>query len=56
MGKRTFAEIEKTDNAASFYPTTENYVFTHSVTLFQEGFIPIEADGEYEIEITYTGE
>ena len=44
MGKRTFAEIEKTDNAAFLYPTTENYVFTHSATLSQEGFIPIEAD------------
>ena len=44
MGKRTFAEIEKADDAAFIYPTTENYVFTHSDTLSQKGFIPIKAD------------
>lgn len=44
MGKRTFAELEKADDAAFIYPTTENYVFTHSDTLSQKGFIPIKAD------------
>ena len=44
MGKRTFAELEKADDAASIYPTTENYVFTHSDTLSQKGFIPFKAD------------
>lgn len=44
MGRRTFAEIEKADNASSMYPTTENYVFTHSDTLSQKGFIPVKAD------------
>lgn len=44
MGKRTFAEIEKVDNAAAMHPTTQNYVFTHSDTLSQKGFIPIKGD------------
>lgn len=44
MGKRTFEEIEKLENASSFYPTTENYVFTHSNTLSQEGFTPVCGD------------
>lgn len=44
MGRRTFAEIEKADNASSMYPTTENYVFTHSNTLSQKGLIPVAAD------------
>ena len=44
MGKRTFAEIEKAGNAESIYPTTKNYVFTHSDILSQKGFIPIKAD------------
>ena len=29
MGRRTFQELEKAGDPASFYPTTENYVFTH---------------------------
>ena len=28
MGRRTFEEIARLENAASYYPTTENYVFT----------------------------
>ena len=44
MGKRTFAEIEKSEGAESFYPTTQNYVFTHSEQLSRKGFIPIKGD------------
>lgn len=29
MGRRTFEEIEKMENPAAAYPSTENYVFTH---------------------------
>ncbi len=29
MGCRTFEEIEKMENPAAAYPSTENYVFTH---------------------------
>ncbi len=29
MGRRTFEEIEKIENPAAAYPSTENYVFTH---------------------------
>lgn len=44
MGKRTFEEIAKLENAASIYPTTENYVFTHAERLPQSGFIPVNGD------------
>ena len=44
MGKRTFAEIEKADNAAPIYPSTKNYVFTHSDTLARKEFSPIKGD------------
>ena len=44
MGKKTFNEIEKLENIEQFYPTTNNYVFTHSDCLSQNGFIPINAD------------
>lgn len=44
MGKRTFNEIEKSGNAEAFYPTTQNYVFTHSVKLPEKGFIAVNAD------------
>ena len=44
MGRRTFEEIAQLENAASFYPTTENYVFTHADSLPQEGFIPVRGD------------
>lgn len=44
MGKRTFKEVEKAENAGAFYPTTQNYVFTHSSDLSQNGFIPVNAD------------
>lgn len=44
MGRRTFEEIAKLENAASFYPTTENYVFTHAASLPQKGFIPVSGD------------
>ena len=39
MGRRTFEE-----NAARFYPTTENYVFTHAGSLPHKGFIPVGGD------------
>ena len=30
MGRRTFEEIARLEDAASVYPTTDNYVFTHA--------------------------
>ncbi len=44
MGKRTFHEIENMENAGSFYPTTENYVFTHDKSLPLKEFIPVSGD------------
>lgn len=44
MGKRTFREIEKAENPQAIYPTTKNYVFTHSEKLSQEGFIPVSGN------------
>ena len=44
MGKRTFCEIEKIENIGSFYPTTKNYVLTHSESLSVEGFTPVNCD------------
>lgn len=44
MGRRTFAEIAKLEDAAGVYPTTENYVFTHAGSLPCEGFIPVSGD------------
>ena len=44
MGKRTFREIEKAGNIESCYPTTQNYVFTHSDACAQKGFIPVSGD------------
>ena len=44
MGKRTFDEIDKAENIESFYPTTQNYVFTHSGRMLQNGFTAINAD------------
>ena len=41
MGRRTFEEIVGLEDAASIYPTTENYVFTHRERLPQPGFIPV---------------
>lgn len=39
MGKRTYQEIAKYGDPHTFYPTTENYVFTHSQSLPQGGFV-----------------
>lgn len=39
MGRRTFHEIEKTANPEAVYPTTQNYVFTHSKQPLPKGFI-----------------
>lgn len=44
MGKRTFREMEKSEGAEAVYPTTENYVFTHSGTLPLKGFTPVNGD------------
>lgn len=44
MGRRTFEEIAKLEDAASVYPTTENYVFTHADSLPQKGFVPVRGD------------
>ena len=44
MGRRTFEEIARLENAASYYPTTENYVFTHADSLPQAGFVPVRGD------------
>ncbi len=44
MGKRTFEEIARLENAGGIYPTTKNYVFTHTSSLSQEGFIPVCGD------------
>jgi dihydrofolate reductase len=44
MGKRTFHEIESMENISSLYPTTKNYVFTHSESLSIKGFIPLKCD------------
>lgn len=44
MGRRTFQEIAKYDNPAAFYPTTENYVFTHARSLAHTGFVPVSCD------------
>ena len=44
MGRRTFEEVARLEDAASVYPTTENYVFTHAGSLPQKGFIPVGGD------------
>lgn len=44
MGRRTFMEIEKSAETQNIYPTTENYVFTHSGEPLPEGFIPENSD------------
>ena len=44
MGRRTFEEIARLEDAATVYPTTENYVFTHAGRLPCKGFIPVSGD------------
>lgn len=44
MGRRTFAEIQRLEDPAGVYPTTENYVFTHGESLSWKGFIPVSGD------------
>ncbi len=44
MGKKTFDEIAKVEDAYLVYPTTKNYVFTHSEKLPVSGFIPVADD------------
>lgn len=43
MGRRTFLEVQKTGNPQTFYPTTENYVFTHKA-LSCPGFTAVSED------------
>ena len=43
MGRRTFHALEQAGDPASVYPTTENYVFTHS-PLSQPGFTAVSGD------------
>ena len=44
MGRRTFEEIAQMEDAASVYPTTENFVFTHAASLPQKGFVSVQGD------------
>ncbi len=44
MGRRTFREIEQMEDAHKLYPTTRNYVFTHSEGLAKPGFVPVCCD------------
>lgn len=44
MGRKTFDEIQKFENPHQFYPTTENYVFTHNQTMLVPGFHFVEGD------------
>ncbi len=44
MGKRTYDEIARLEDASSVYPTTENYVFTHSANLSRKGFTSESGD------------
>ena len=44
MGRKTFREIEKAESAEEFYPTTQNYVFTHSDKLTKKGFTAVNDD------------
>jgi dihydrofolate reductase len=44
MGRKTFNEVLKMGDPKLFYPTTENYVFTHDKRLSNEGFQFIEGD------------
>jgi dihydrofolate reductase len=44
MGKNTFNEINKFDDPGKFYPTSKNYVFTHSKNLSVRGFEFISED------------
>ena len=44
MGRRTFSEVEKAGSMAEIYPTTQNYVFTHSGGLSQDGFTAVNTD------------
>ncbi len=44
MGKRTFSEIEKMDDADRIYSTTENYVITHSNSVSVKGFTAVSCD------------
>ncbi|NLW78959.1 MAG: dihydrofolate reductase [Ruminococcaceae bacterium] len=44
MGKKTFDEAARMDDANLAYSATDNYVFTHAEKLPISGFTPISAD------------
>ncbi|MFA7417180.1 MAG: dihydrofolate reductase family protein [Acholeplasma sp.] len=44
MGKKTFDAINQFENPGQFYPSTQNYVFTHQKHLSIDGFQFIEGD------------
>ena len=41
IGRKTFKYMEQQGNSETFYPTTDNYVFTHDENLSANGFIPV---------------
>ena len=43
MGRRTFQALAGAENAAAVYPTTQNYVFTHT-DLSLDGFTAVSGD------------
>ncbi|MGX6977737.1 dihydrofolate reductase family protein [Vagococcus elongatus] len=44
MGKKTYDEIAKMGTDHQMYPTTKNYVFTHTNLLPIDGFIPVSGN------------
>ena len=44
MGRRAFQAIGSSGDAEKIYPTTRNYVFTHSKTLPGKGVEPVSGD------------
>ena len=44
MGKRTYLALEQAGLTDNPYPTTRNYVLTHSKSLSLNGFIPVDCD------------
>lgn len=44
MGRRTFDEIKDHPDIDQFYPTTDNYVFTHQKTIDTKGFTAVSGD------------
>ena len=44
MGKRTYLALEQAGLTENPYPTSRNYVLTHSNSLSLDGFIPVACD------------